>query len=304
MGKLDQPISHPPVTFAVIADPHLSTMASGTAKRFEETRYFLRSAFTDISKREIDFIVSVGDLTKDGARPDFEEFDRLLETVKPPFVAVPGNHDVPTSTTHSNRLSRSEFSTRYAPDHPTFSTNVAGMNIIGVDSTVPPEQTTREGEDGFISMDQIQRLEELLSHTSTSVVLLHHNLPDSLTGFQSYRRQKSANRGIPSPVSKSHRLTEVLTTSDHSLVITGHRHYPELKHNLNFTEIITPALCIYPQSYLLITINTEGTTIRSIPILSNSEACESFLAGLNDETQRDMVEFSAIQLSRFPLRFD
>ena len=51
---------------AVVADPHVATRASGTSKLFDHTERHLRNAVADAAARDVNAVVSVGDLTTDG----------------------------------------------------------------------------------------------------------------------------------------------------------------------------------------------------------------------------------------------
>lgn len=86
------------VKFAVISDPHLSLPAVNTENRVKIEDYsveLFREAIEVVNSiHDLDFVLLLGDLTKDAEPWNIDLLREMLEEVKVPVFAVLGNHDV------------------------------------------------------------------------------------------------------------------------------------------------------------------------------------------------------------------
>lgn len=330
MARLAAPTATRHTRFAVVADPHLSTRDSGSPKQFDRTEARFEAAIADINSRGVHAVVSVGDLTKDGAPWDFDRVDDLLCDLDAPFLAVPGNHDVPKTFDDHRSASRGRFVDRYTPGSLPYHVQINGVDCFGLDSAWTPEGDLRESHDGRITDAQLGWLTSRLDDADCPVVFTHHNLPPTA-------RQAEAS-GVASRIDMSavpimrngEAVMETLAAAEVPLVLTGHIHLPGVAfHGQQPTEpaagpipqtadpvvanrshadsptvaeITAPATCTFPQAYLLVDIDSRGTTVRYVPIASERESLVAYRARLDGtDVDRGQAALGAIRTAQFPL---
>ena len=330
MARLAAPTTREPTRLAVISDPHVSTRASGSPKQFDRTESFFEATIDDINGRDVDAVVSTGDLTKDGAPWDFERVDELLAELAAPFVAVPGNHDVPKTFDDHRSASRGRFVDHYTPGSLPYHTQIGGVDLFGLDSAWTPNGVLRESHDGRITAAQLGWLESRVAAADCPVVLTHHNLPPTAAELEAYGEATGVDvSGVP-VMRNGEQVVDGVTTAGVPLVLTGHIHVPGVARSgesarpttasstatsnaagvtdggttppSTLTEITAPATCTFPQAYLLVDIDSRGTTVRYVPIVSTAAAIESYNARLGGtEVDRGQAALGAIRTTQFPL---
>lgn len=136
------------------------------------------SLSADISGQKPDFVVISGDFTQTGSRREFAQAATFLKTLSVPFMAVPGNHDVPMF----NLLRR--FSAPYGHYRDFISddlepfVHMKGVALAGLKTS----RRFRWGlnwSDGSISRDQLEAMErkfETAPADAVRVVVAHHPL--------------------------------------------------------------------------------------------------------------------------------
>jgi len=315
---------------AVVSDPHVSTQASGSPKQFARTTSFLEVAIADINSRGVNAVVSTGDLTRDGAPWDFDRVDDLLADLDAPFLAVPGNHDVPKTFDDHRSASRGRFVDRYTPGSLPYHVQINGVDCFGLDSAWTPAGDLRESHDGRITDAQLGWLASRIESADCPVVFAHHNLPPTA-------RQAEAS-GVASGLDMSgvpimrngEAVMESLAAAGVPLVVTGHIHLPGVASYVQqstdpvagtspstvdpavtnrgsapsstVTELTAPATCTYPQAYLLVDIDHRGTTVRYVPIATEQESLAAYRARLGGtDVDRGQAALGAIRTAQFPL---
>jgi len=326
MARLAAPTTRYPTRLAVISDPHVSTRASGSAKQFDRTESFLETTIDDINGRDVDAVVSTGDLTKDGAPWDFRRVDELLAKLSAPCVAVPGNHDVPKTFDDHRSASRGRFVDRYTPGSLPYHTRIGGVDLFGLDSAWTPGGELRESHDGRITAAQLGWLESRVATADCPVVLTHHNLPLTASDLAADGEATGVDMsGVP-VMRNGPEVVERVAAAGVPLALTGHIHLPGVGHTGDaeastarqstpkattdggttstprLTEITAPATCTFPQAYLLVDIDSRGTTVRYVPIATPAEAIESYRARNNGtEIDRGQAVLGSIRTAQFPL---
>ncbi|MFC7082523.1 metallophosphoesterase family protein [Halorussus caseinilyticus] len=188
LARFARPRADTRTTLAVVSDPHLSTDKEGTWKVFHRTEDRLRAAIADANDRGVDGVVFAGDLTEDGRPEDFDGAADVLADLDAPFVAVPGNHDVPKAFDDHDTPPVAEFADRFAPGEFPFRTQFGGVDVLGLNSASAPGGELDATHDGAISDDQLSWLESTLPETDAALVVSHHNLPglDAAVGADGY----------------------------------------------------------------------------------------------------------------------
>jgi len=319
---------------AVISDPHVSTRAADSPKQFDRTESFFATTIEDINGRDVDAVVSTGDLTKDGAPWDFERVDDLLADLTAPFFAVPGNHDVPKTFDDHRSASRGRFVDYYTPGSLPYHVRIGGVDLFGLDSAWTPDGDLRESHDGHITTGQLEWLASRTASADCPVVLTHHNLPPTASGLAAYGEQIGVDMsGVPRMRNGSD-VIDGLAAAEVPLALTGHIHLPDVAHNDNWndptaspnpmaatmtdagmtdggvadeslptvTELTAPSTATFPQAYLLVDVDSRGTTVRYVPIASPQESIDAYRARLGGtDIDRGQAALGAIRTTQFPL---
>ena len=297
MAQLARPTAGTPTRLAVVSDVHLSVSAHGTRKVFHRTEDRLRTAVEDANALDIDGVLFGGDLTKDGARADFERFDEVLADLEPPSVAIPGNHDVPKAFDDHLVPELDRFTERYTPGELPFVTRFGGVDLVCINSETVPDGSLAETWEGAVSADQLEWLRDTLPDVPNPVVCVHHDL--------ARLPEVAAFEGFPwewYPLLNADELVEVLSAHDVPLVLSGHHHLPATSLSRGVREIVAPATCSFPQAYLLVDIDSGGTTVWLVPLADRDGVREAYThARKGGATDQGILEMALARLERFPL---
>jgi len=282
---------------AVIGDPHVSTRGEGGQRLPEFSEQHLERAVSDIDDRGFDAAFSVGDLSANGGPWDFDAVDGILEGLDIPFVSIPGNHDVPaTSSADHEVLPRSRFETRYAGGTVPFVREFDDVEMVGLDS-MRLRASLAAGESG----EQVQWLDETLSGTEDPIVALHHPLPGITDWLMTYN-ERVDGADISRLWQNVDPLVDVLDAHDVSLVLSGHKHIPGVAQTRDVWEVMAPSTCTFPQGYLGLEVTPDGTDVTFVPVASAEGLEEAFLRRYNAFTKtRTYASAGAVFLSGPPV---
>jgi 3',5'-cyclic AMP phosphodiesterase CpdA len=302
LARLAEPTAATETTLAVIADPHVGKRTEGTSKLFDRTETHFGNALADASERGVDAVCSVGDLTKDGEPYNYDAVDRAVDALDVPFYAVPGNHDVPKSRDEHDTRAVSEFAARYAPGgaYP-FSASVGDIDIVGF-NTAGTADRLFESHDGQLDPEKADAIREALAAADNPIVLAHHNLPAMFDQLRAHRDAVEPEMGIPPITRRGDAYAETLAEGDTSLLLTGHLHMPATATQAGVREVMVPTTCSFPQAYLTVTVDADGTTVRFHPVADRDGTRYAFEErSKNSATSRGLTAMAADRLARFPL---
>ncbi|WP_135666070.1 metallophosphoesterase family protein [Halorhabdus rudnickae] len=304
LARLDRPTAAAPVRLAAIADPHVSTRADGTSKLFEHTLDHFVTAIEDIEQRDVDAVVSPGDLTKDGETWNADAVEDALDALDVPIYAVPGNHDVPKEGDDHDAIPVAAFADRFGPGGYPFRHQVGELDVLGLNSAGTADRLA-ETHDGHVDADQREWLARKLQQTDDSLVVVHHNLPSVTEQLRRHRDRVLEDMAIPPTMREPEAFVDVLADGDAALVLTGHLHLPLTGVDRGVREIATPTTCSFPQSYLLLDITPEGTEIRLVPVADvvGLELAHDRRAR-DSTTARGLTSMGAARLASMPLVID
>ncbi len=289
-ARLNHPTKTDASTFGVIGDPHLATRAGGTARRFELTEHWIKHTVADLHTRDLDFVASVGDLTKDGEPWNLERMGELVDDLSVPFITIPGNHDLGDGEPSAADLDR--FTAQFPPGEIPFHRQLGGIDVIGLNTVYPDKQ---------VSEQQLDWLDTTLESVDSPVVLAHHNIPAFTGQLATFKEQFDRGTGSAGGIENATALLDRLEDHDVRLLLTGHHHRPGLAVHDDVVEIASGALCIFPQSYFLVTVDDRGTTIRNVPILSRQGLAEAYRVQ-QQEGNAAKGQLAALDLSQLPIR--
>ncbi|MFB6297677.1 MAG: metallophosphoesterase [Salinirussus sp.] len=255
LARLPRPRIDDRVRIAVVADPHLAVDRSGTWKVARRSRARLATAVADAGDLA-DVTVLAGDLTRDGTRAEFDAVDDVLADLPEPWVAIPGNHDVPKRFDDHDGLPVAAFERRYGSLPGTVSAGPVTLLCLNTAST--PDGRLRGTWGGRVGEAGRAWLSDRLAGAETPVVVCHHNLaplPENPGGkWENFPLQDAAA------------VRELLRRHEVRLAVTAHHHVPAVAEHGPTTELLAPATCSYPQAWLLLEVGPDGTTARLVPL--------------------------------------
>lgn len=263
LAQLVRPRIETPVRLAVIADPHVAA-GTGTWKLTHRSRSRFERALDHADS--CDMAVLAGDLTGDGRITSFETVEACLSELDVPWVAVPGNHDVPKAFDEHEGRPVSAFEDRYTPGLP-FTREIGQVTLVGVDTATDETETLRDTWGGRVGASTRRWLGDTLPGLEYPIVVLHHNLgslPENPGGKWSNFQIDDASE-----------TREVLLSNDVALVLSGHHHVPAVLDHGRPREILAPPVCSYPQAMLDIRIGPTGTSVRLVPLADATEVAEA-----------------------------
>jgi 3',5'-cyclic AMP phosphodiesterase CpdA len=301
MARLNRPTATTPVRLAAVADPHVSTLARGTSKLFERTLGHFEAAIDDIAGRDVNAVVSPGDLTKDGEEWNATAVEEALESLDAPFYAVPGNHDVPKVGDEHDTLAVDTFADRFGPGAYPFHERIGDLDVLGLNSSGSANRLT-ETHDGHVDPDQRDWLAAKLDVVDDPLVLAHHNLEQVTDQLRRHRDRVSDEMAIPPTMRDTDAFVDTLADGGAPLVLTGHFHLPLTGEKRGVREIATPTTCSFPQSYLLLDVGPEGTEIRLVPVTDTDGLALAHDRRARDSmTARGLTSIGAARLASMPL---
>jgi len=141
LARLARPRTESRHRIAIIADPHV-TDGTGTWKVAHRSKARFERAIDHANSCDIAFLA--GDLTGDGRTESFEMVETCLAALDVPWVAVPGNHDVPKAFDGHSGVPVSTFTDRYTPGLP-FTWDLGRITLVGIDTATdggrdPPDR--------------------------------------------------------------------------------------------------------------------------------------------------------------------
>ena len=271
LSRHSRPRTENRIRLAFVSDIHLTESGEGTWKVLHRTAERYQQALRDINERDIDFVQFLGDLTHGGSPEDVERFSRLREILECPSSVIPGNHDVPKNYRTEDHLEFQEFRNRFQiSDFPTRE-SINNITVIGLNSAYQQDGTLDSNWSGKIGEKQRDRLEMILASAENPIVCLHHNL-----GPLPEHPRESPWTWFPAKDGKL--IIELLNQYDVPLAISGHHHVPTVVTRGSVREILSPAICSFPQSYLIMSVNSNGTTVSLIPLAGKAGMKEAYWA--------------------------
>lgn len=269
VAHLQRPATARPTTLAVVSDLHVTPHAHGTWKVFHRTEERLRTALFDSRRFDLDGVVVLGDLTKDGAPEEFGRTREVAATLDVPLLGVPGNHDVAKSGA-ANTPPLADFVTRYTPGTLPFRQRLGGVDVLGLNSASMPDGSLADTHDGAISTEQLAWLDGVLEDIDVPLITLHHNLTSPTAQMNELPETRAFQ------LRNASELAAVLDAHDVSTVLSGHLHWPTVGMTGDIREVIAPAACSFPQAYLLVHVGPRGTTVVMRQLTDRAGLAEAY----------------------------
>ncbi|MBP3790599.1 MAG: metallophosphoesterase family protein [Methanobrevibacter sp.] len=236
---------------AHISDLHVSK------SDFDEEMFM--TAVTQINNMQPDMIILTGDLTNNGYYTEFEQVKRYLAMFEAPLFAIPGNHDARNLGYQTFEELIGERSWKLTMDDQ--------VTVIGLDSSSPDESKGHVGTPQHMWLEH--QLDECVINDNFSIVSLHHHVVSI--------PQTGRERNV---LSDAGDILKTLTTHEVDLVLSGHKHVPNIWRINNTLIVNAGSLCSYKlrgknkNSY-----NVYNITDDEIEIYLNEVKGEKFLFG-------------------------
>ncbi|WP_254546261.1 metallophosphoesterase family protein [Halomarina pelagica] len=259
LGRFARPTADG-VTLAVVSDVHVSSEETGTWKVFHRTEARLATAIADANRLGLDGVVFAGDLTKDGSPAEFAAVDALLDELAVPYVAVPGNHDVPKSFDPHETPPLEEFVASYTPGSLPFRTRFGDVDVIGLDSAAAPDGSLEDTHGGRVGDEGIEWLDATVDPDRPTVVVFHHPV------FRVREHVPTFSDSEHLQLADADAVNAALARNEVDLVVSGHVHWPAAARVDGVSHLTTPAGCSFPQAYLLLDVSPEGTAVTMVPL--------------------------------------
>ncbi|MFO7991547.1 MAG: metallophosphoesterase [Thermoplasmata archaeon] len=171
----------------------------------EFNREVLEKVLKEINSGKYDLLIHSGDVTQCGRLSEYQEAQNFFQKLEIPYVVVPGNHDARNGGIHL-------FEDYIGPS--------TGFNEFGDAVVIYVNSAIADSNNGRVGMVKFDFLEEALNEFNDKpikvVVIHHHTLPIPMAGRE---RNILSNAGD---------LLDLFIKSDVDLVISGHRHYPNV----------------------------------------------------------------------------
>ncbi len=191
---------------------HISDTHIGDKSYFNEDS--LERGLSELKDGDFDLLIHSGDVTQGGKLKYYQKAQRFLEKIDIPYVVIPGNHD--------KRSGGKSIFEDYIGERNGVK-EIGSAIVIHVDSAVPDTNVGRVGKVKFDMMKEA--LNEHSKRDIKIVVIHHHTLPIPRAGRE---RNVLSNAGD---------LLDLFLRADVDLVLSGHRHYPNV-HRVENTVFV------------------------------------------------------------------
>ena len=186
---------------------HVSDLHIGARRALHEPE--IEDAIGELVARlDPALVVATGDLAHRGRRSELEAAAQFLHALGPPFLVVPGNHDIPFLPPARFVNPWREFDRQWGTTQPVHSTD--DLHVVGLNSVRPWRHQSGALRDGQLDA-AADRLGEA-KPGALRVVALHHQLVGA-----PWRTRKK-------PVARRSHVLARLVDSGAELIVGGHVH--------------------------------------------------------------------------------
>ena len=219
---------------------------------------FMKAA-AEINELQPDMIILTGDITNNGYYAEFEQATRYLSMFEAPLFAVPGNHD-------SRNLGYQSFE-ELIGERSWKLTLGEEFTVIGLDSSSPDESRGHIGKPQHMWLEH--QLDKCVINDKFSIVALHHHVISI--------PQTGRERNV---LSDAGDILKTLTTHEVDLILSGHKHVPNVWRINNTLVVNAGSLCSCKlRGKIKNSYNVYNITDSEIEIFLNTVGGEKLLLG-------------------------
>lgn len=190
----------------------------------------VQSMEAEIAAQKPDLVVVSGDFTQIGSHAEFANAREFLDTLPAPFMAIPGNHDVPARDLIRRFFNPYGYYRRYICRDLEPFVHRDGVALAGLKTSRRVNWRGLNWSDGAISRGQLERLEARFAKVppeTVKIVVAHHPLlhPEEPMA-------KHQNR-----VRRADRALETFARIGVRLVLSGHFHMSYVRRHEHAGEV-------------------------------------------------------------------
>ena len=260
-----KPDDKPLLTFAVIADPHISFGKPATHGRiFDKTRQILRETVEDINAEGVDLVILPGDITEDGLEEEMREARAILDKLECEEVPVFGDHElygnIPDKIPDPKEQCRL-WCEIFDKENVWFAHKQGGAVFIALDT-----------DNGVICHEQVAWLKKTLTSIKQEQI------------FVSCHRALIPDENIDIEyISNADEVVSLLQNHPNVRgIFVGHKNVPSIAQVGGIRQIVCPQICEFPCGYLIIKLYKDYWTNSFRPISNEAFIEESFQGCHND----------------------
>lgn len=190
----------------------------------------VRSMEAEIAAQRPDLVVVSGDFTQIGSRAEFAKAREFLDTLPAPYIAVPGNHDVPERNLIRRFLDPYGHYRNYISNDLEPFIHRDGVALAGIKTSRRANWRGLNWSDGAISRGQLERLEARMAGVpddTVRIVMAHHPL---LHPEEPMARHQNRVR-------RADKALETFARIGVRLVLSGHFHMSYVRRHAHAGEV-------------------------------------------------------------------
>ncbi|MGC9317040.1 MAG: metallophosphoesterase [Armatimonadota bacterium] len=301
---LDRPVETPLVTFAHMADTHLSEARAPwmNVKMGDASAAALRTELQALQSRGADFVLVAGDMVDSATRAQFEQLADVIKDVEIPVYGCVGNHDAYLASSRHELL---ELLPELFPGGATDYVLTRGpLRFIVLDGShwlnkegqfVDHYDSENSGGIG-IRPEQLRWLRDTLAaDTTTPTILVCH--------YALYNRRAPSSCGYVTGSCGCRGAAEVLQLVEQApnvvATLCGHGHWSEVNVREGITHMQIPAFAEWPNAYRLLRAYADRIEWETRQVRNRGFIRESFMT---EKAQSWMISTAAGDLAgRIPL---
>jgi 3',5'-cyclic AMP phosphodiesterase CpdA len=197
---------------------HVSDLHVGTREESQVEEALSRL----VERVRPELVIASGDLTNRGRPDQHARAHRLLTSLGPPVLAVPGNHDLPYTLPARFTSPWREFERTWRTAEPTHASET--LHVIGLNSARPYRH-----ESGGLHSSQLREAAERLDGAAPGayrVVVMHHHMVGA--PWRAARKR---------PVAQRNRVLRTLVSAGADLILAGHIHQAAVSERHEFEVV-------------------------------------------------------------------
>jgi 3',5'-cyclic AMP phosphodiesterase CpdA len=249
------------ISFGIITDLHFANRQNTGSRYYSQSKTKLINAIQDFSKKNLDFLIELGDLKDQGDPPEkaetltyLDEIENTFQSFKGPVYHVLGNHDMDSISKYNFLNHTNNFGKGKAQNYYSFIQN--GIKFIVLDANYNQDGSDYNSGNfdwtySKIPENQLKWLQNELSKENSQSIVFIHQLLDSFSGISELVCVKNAEEVI-TILEKSKNVLAVFQGHHHE----GHYSFRNGIHYFTMKAMVEGAL---PDnnSYAIVEIDNE-----------------------------------------------
>lgn len=233
-------------SYAIVADPHISCKTENRKGRFLlESAMILRDVVGLCNTLKPDCVLIPGDITNDGTEDEYSIAAEILQDLKMPCIATPGNHDY-----HHGEPSKKCWKKYFGSEYGVH--NTPSAKVIALDTGT-----------SHLQAEEVNSLCALLEKDSSEpmIIISHYQL------FDNKDICRGGARKVVSNVNEQQHLLDLIKQKQ-LLIYAGHQNVCSIKTVGKSFQINVPQPVQHPCGFIFVSRYANGFYHKFIPISS------------------------------------